>query len=87
LLYFDAGQLHLELISDPFISSIFCFFQDGPLYPDCRPDDSFNPRQCNGFTKVCWCVNTQTGVEIEGTITGHGEGFSLDCSGAYLIFK
>nr|CAB3264326.1 nidogen-2-like [Phallusia mammillata] len=54
--------------------------QDGPEHPDCMADGSFAPRQCNGFTQVCWCVETELGGIIESTMTQPGFGFQLDCS-------
>uniref|UniRef100_H2Y629 Thyroglobulin type-1 domain-containing protein n=1 Tax=Ciona savignyi TaxID=51511 RepID=H2Y629_CIOSA len=44
------------------------------------PDGTYAPRQCNGFTQVCWCVDTDSGAAIEGTETQPDQGYLLDCT-------
>ena len=59
---------------------------DGPEYPDCREDGSFNPTQCLSFTGACWCVNTETGVMVEGTMIYSDQlsNFPITCEGNAL---
>ncbi|XP_078491511.1 nidogen-2-like [Ciona intestinalis] len=54
--------------------------QDGPEHPTCMPDGTFAPRQCNGFTQVCWCVDPDSGDQIPGTMTQPDQGYLLDCT-------
>lgn len=40
---------------------------DGPDFPECTSDGYFESKQCNDFTRVCWCVDTRIGTHIPGT--------------------
>ena len=42
----------------------------GAFTPQCNEDtDDYKNKQCHGSTGYCWCVNTETGIEIAGTRT------------------
>ncbi|KAJ7393360.1 Nidogen 1 [Desmophyllum pertusum] len=46
--------------------------------PQCKADGSFEPKQCDGSTGYCWCVD-KNGNEIPGTQTPPG-GLEPNCS-------
>lgn len=48
----------------------------------------YEPRQCDGSTGYCWCVDVTTGMERSGTRRPPGEG-PVDCAGAqpFLLFS
>ncbi|KAI0222387.1 Papilin [Lamellibrachia satsuma] len=46
--------------------------------PDCTDDGFFERRQCHLFVRTCWCVDSATGAEIDGTRRRFDEGV-LDC--------
>ena len=46
----------------------------GGFVPKCQSDGSYEQKQCQGPTGHCWCVNTQTGQELQGTRKGMGQG-------------
>ena len=46
----------------------------GAFVPKCQSDGSFEQKQCHGSTGYCWCVNAQTGQELQGTRKGPGQG-------------
>ena len=56
----------------------------GAFVPECKPDGSFQQKQCHGSTGHCWCVDTLTGEEDEGTRKGPTQG-EVTC-GEYLLF-
>jgi len=39
----------------------------GAFIPQCTDGGQFEYAQCHGSTGQCWCVNPNTGEEIEGT--------------------
>jgi len=41
----------------------------GGFVPRCDDNGDYSKIQCSGSTGMCWCANTKTGVEIEGTAT------------------
>jgi len=41
----------------------------GRFIPQCTEFGFFKPTQCHGSTGKCWCVNPETGKEIEGSST------------------
>jgi hypothetical protein len=43
----------------------------------CRPDGLYEAQQCD--TKSCWCVDKQTGDEIDGSKQDRGAPKSLQC--------
>jgi hypothetical protein len=43
----------------------------GKFIPQCTKYGFFQPAQCHGSTGKCWCVNPDTGVEVEGSATIH----------------
>jgi uncharacterized lipoprotein YbaY len=45
----------------------------GGFAPNCKLDGSFEEKQCHSSTGNCWCVDTETGDEIQGTRRGPGE--------------
>lgn len=44
----------------------------GAFRPQCEDDGSFSAMQCHGSTGYCWCVDTNTGIEVNGTRVGPG---------------
>ena len=44
----------------------------------CKSDGSFEEKQCHGSTGYCWCVNSETGAEIQGTRKAPGQG-EINC--------
>ena len=46
----------------------------GAFVPKCKPDGTFEEKQCDGSTGYCWCVEPTNGNEIKGTKKGRGEG-------------
>ena len=51
----------------------------GAFTPKCQSDGSFEQKQCHGSTGHCWCVNSQTGQELQGTRRGPGQG-EVNCN-------
>merc|ERR1719369_2338877 len=45
----------------------------GAYVPQCKPDGSWEEKQCHNSTGYCWCVHPTTGVKIEGTEKGPGQ--------------
>jgi nidogen (entactin) len=41
----------------------------GKFIPQCTQYGFFKPAQCSGSTGKCWCVNPDTGKEVEGSST------------------
>ena len=46
----------------------------GAFVHKCKPDGSYEEKQCHGSTGHCWCVESASGVEIKGTRKGPGKG-------------
>merc|ERR1719450_1233043 len=46
----------------------------GAPTPQCKPDGSYQEKQCHASTGYCWCVEPETGNEIKGTKKGPTEG-------------
>jgi len=68
----EAGLAHLQ------VEGIYPFGLDRP---ECDGQGKFSPTQCHGSTGYCWCVDPETGAEVEGTRQGPGEGDGpLDCA-------
>lgn len=53
----EASLAHLQ------VEGIYPFGLD---VPECDGEGKFRPTQCHGSTGHCWCVNPETGEEIEG---------------------
>lgn len=53
---------------------------DEIFYPTCTDIGRFAPRQCLTYNSICWCVDEDTGEEIDGTRTEPLVGYQLDCS-------
>ncbi|XP_063685805.1 thyroglobulin-like [Bolinopsis microptera] len=67
----EASLAHL------LVENIYPFGLDRP---ECDGEGKFAPTQCHGSTGHCWCVDTESGQEIEDTRQGPGEGDGpLDC--------
>lgn len=48
-------------------------------HPACQTDGSYSPLQC--YHQDCWCVDSQSGVEVPGTRKPIAEGAThMDCS-------
>ncbi|KAI0237461.1 hypothetical protein LSAT2_012014 [Lamellibrachia satsuma] len=47
--------------------------------PSCTNTGQFELQQCQMFTRSCWCVDSITGEEIEGTSRQFHEGL-IDCN-------
>jgi hypothetical protein len=45
----------------------------GKFLPQCTESGYFKPTQCHGSTGQCWCVNPETGNQIDGTSTFHSQ--------------
>ena len=56
----------------------------GGFEPECESDGSFKQKQCHDSIGHCWCVDTLTGEELEGTRIGPDEG-EVNC-GEYFLF-
>ena len=54
----------------------------GAYVPQCDEQGDYTNKQCHGSTGFCWCVNTKTGKEIEGT-RKRGK---LEC-GKFILFS
>ena len=46
----------------------------GAFVPKCKPDGTYEEKQCHGSTGHCWCVNAKSGREIPNTRKGPGKG-------------
>merc|ERR1719318_326193 len=46
----------------------------GAFVPNCNSDGLFEERQCHGSTGYCWCVDSNSGIEIKGSRKGPGQG-------------
>jgi hypothetical protein len=46
----------------------------GKFLPACTDSGYYQPKQCHGSTGYCWCVNPETGKEIQGTQVPPGNG-------------
>ena len=42
--------------------------------PECNDDGTYKAKQCHSSTGYCWCVDSKTGNEIDGTKKGPSEG-------------
>ena len=40
--------------------------------PKCKPDGTYEEKQCQESTNLCWCVDSEKGKEILGTKKGPG---------------
>jgi len=50
------------------------FYPLGLDRPECDPQGLFQAQQCHGSTGYCWCVDIDSGEEVEGTRKGPSEG-------------
>ena len=41
----------------------------GAYKPQCNEQGDYKNKQCHGSTGYCWCVDSKTGQEIQGTRT------------------
>lgn len=46
----------------------------GKFVPKCTPHGYYEPKQCHGSTGFCWCVDPETGKELQGSRVGPGRG-------------
>ncbi|XP_071504944.1 uncharacterized protein [Diadema antillarum] len=51
----------------------------GEFVPECTEEGKYAPIQCHGSTGYCWCVDIETGIEIEGTSSRGRPICPLDC--------
>ena len=57
----------------------------GAYVPQCKPDGSFEEKQCHTSTGECWCVEETDGKEIEGSRKGSQQ--EVDCKKPRLLCK
>ena len=65
-----SGKCHKEL------SEVQLNF--GAFWPSCEADGRYSKEQCHDSTGYCWCVEQETGVEIDGTRASPWEA-EVDC--------
>lgn len=51
----------------------------GTFIPNCDPNGNYLPRQCNGSTGYCTCVDTITGASISEHVGPTGDISKLPC--------
>ena len=52
--------------------------------PECNADGTFKAKKCHSSTGYCWCVDSMTGNEIQGTKKGPSEG-EAKCGMDYFV--
>jgi len=71
----DRGQGEPNCAAQPTCAQQLANTKPSPgiFTPTCKPDGSFEDKQCHGSSGFCWCVD-ENGKEIDGTKKGPGEG-------------
>ena len=55
----------------------------GIFYPKCKFDGTYQPMQCNASTGWCWCVDVNTGQQLDWETQNKDE---LNCGMCRLIY-
>ena len=58
----------------------------GTYIPQCKADGTYNEKQCHASIGYCWCVDSISGVEIQGTRKGPGQGDVICSTSIILLF-
>ena len=55
----SACEIKLEAANNMAVGSV------GVFYPQCNPDGTYQAMQCNQSTGWCWCVDINTGEQLD----------------------